>query len=229
MLRAHRQAWCWQDEYYGLTMDDIRRLERETQVHLAEKMAAAKAAAAEGGEATPVATTPTNTATTSPAKQPASEGDVVHCVEQGAIEGEGGGEKAEEVKGYSRSISRESRGSTSTIVNGGKGVRQSRNRASGEIAFSLVWATHFSLIPQILVVSVISHFCVVSVGVLIPKQSNHHKLVACALEDLGVSILQSLQHYLQEQIQGHYLQAQIQGHHATDHLDERGVERGSTG
>ena len=42
MLRAHRQAWCWQDEYHGLTMDDIRRLERETQLHLAEKMAAAK-------------------------------------------------------------------------------------------------------------------------------------------------------------------------------------------
>jgi len=38
MLRAHRQAWCWQDEYYGLTMDDIRRLERETQLALHEKM-----------------------------------------------------------------------------------------------------------------------------------------------------------------------------------------------
>ena len=38
MLRAHRQAWCWQDEYYGLTMDDIRRLERETQLALQEKM-----------------------------------------------------------------------------------------------------------------------------------------------------------------------------------------------
>ena len=32
MLRAHRQAWAWQDEWVGLTMDDIRRLERETQV-----------------------------------------------------------------------------------------------------------------------------------------------------------------------------------------------------
>jgi len=38
MLRAHRQAWCWQDEYYGLTIDDIRRLERETQLALQEKM-----------------------------------------------------------------------------------------------------------------------------------------------------------------------------------------------
>ena len=41
MLRAHRQAWCWQDEYYGLTIDDIRQLERETQLALQEKMAAA--------------------------------------------------------------------------------------------------------------------------------------------------------------------------------------------
>ncbi|CAL1546251.1 unnamed protein product [Lymnaea stagnalis] len=54
MLRAHRQAWCWQDEYFGLTLDDIRELERETQLALAEKMAAATAAAnlAEGGGGT---------------------------------------------------------------------------------------------------------------------------------------------------------------------------------
>ena len=39
MVGAHRQAWCWQDEYYGLTMDDIRRLERETQRALQQKMA----------------------------------------------------------------------------------------------------------------------------------------------------------------------------------------------
>ncbi len=32
MLRAHRQAWAWQDEWVGLTIADIRRLERETQV-----------------------------------------------------------------------------------------------------------------------------------------------------------------------------------------------------
>ncbi|XP_055327532.1 protein retinal degeneration B-like [Paramacrobiotus metropolitanus] len=38
MLRAHRQAWCWQDEYHGLTIADIRRLERETQLALAAKM-----------------------------------------------------------------------------------------------------------------------------------------------------------------------------------------------
>ena len=41
MLRAHRQAWCWQDEYHGLELSDIRRLERETQLALQETMAAA--------------------------------------------------------------------------------------------------------------------------------------------------------------------------------------------
>ncbi|KAL0979379.1 hypothetical protein UPYG_G00184310 [Umbra pygmaea] len=39
MVRAHRQAWCWQDEWYGLTIDDIRQLELETQLALAQKMA----------------------------------------------------------------------------------------------------------------------------------------------------------------------------------------------
>ncbi|XP_064248161.1 membrane-associated phosphatidylinositol transfer protein 2 isoform X3 [Passer domesticus] len=39
MVRAHRQAWCWQDEWYGLTIEDIRRLEKEAQLMLAQKMA----------------------------------------------------------------------------------------------------------------------------------------------------------------------------------------------
>eukprot|EP00058_Branchiostoma_floridae_P005248 XP_002590736.1 hypothetical protein BRAFLDRAFT_78151 [Branchiostoma floridae] len=38
MLQAHRQAWCWQDEWEGLEIDDIRRLEKETQLALAHKM-----------------------------------------------------------------------------------------------------------------------------------------------------------------------------------------------
>lgn len=38
MVRAHRQAWCWQDEWYGLTIEDIRQLELETQLALAQKM-----------------------------------------------------------------------------------------------------------------------------------------------------------------------------------------------
>ncbi|OWR54650.1 protein retinal degeneration B [Danaus plexippus] len=39
MLRAHRQAWAWQDEWHGLTMDDIREIERQTQLALQKKMA----------------------------------------------------------------------------------------------------------------------------------------------------------------------------------------------
>nr|CDS34895.2 calpain (C02 family) [Hymenolepis microstoma] len=38
MVNAHRQAWTWQDEWYGLTMKDIRRLEAETAKVLAMKV-----------------------------------------------------------------------------------------------------------------------------------------------------------------------------------------------
>lgn len=38
ILMSHRQAWCWQDEYVELTMDDVRELERETQLYLIQKM-----------------------------------------------------------------------------------------------------------------------------------------------------------------------------------------------
>ncbi|XP_063225063.1 protein retinal degeneration B isoform X2 [Bacillus rossius redtenbacheri] len=47
MLRAHRQAWAWQDEWHGLTMDDIREIERQTQEALQRTMGAG----AEEGEA----------------------------------------------------------------------------------------------------------------------------------------------------------------------------------
>ncbi|XP_031433047.1 membrane-associated phosphatidylinositol transfer protein 2 isoform X4 [Clupea harengus] len=50
MVRAHRQAWCWQDEWYGLTIEDIRQLELETQLALAAKMAQ-YSCNEEGGEA----------------------------------------------------------------------------------------------------------------------------------------------------------------------------------
>ena len=30
----HRQVFCWMDEWYGLTMDDIRRIEDETKKEL---------------------------------------------------------------------------------------------------------------------------------------------------------------------------------------------------
>ncbi|GLV44995.1 retinal degeneration B [Carabus blaptoides fortunei] len=38
MLRAHRQAWAWQDEWHGLTMEDIREIERQTADALKRKM-----------------------------------------------------------------------------------------------------------------------------------------------------------------------------------------------
>ena len=42
MVGAHRQAWTWQDEWYGLTMTEIRRLEEETAKALALKMGQSK-------------------------------------------------------------------------------------------------------------------------------------------------------------------------------------------
>ncbi|CAF0833193.1 unnamed protein product [Brachionus calyciflorus] len=38
ILMSHRQAWCWQDEYLDLSIDDVRRLEIETQEYLKKKM-----------------------------------------------------------------------------------------------------------------------------------------------------------------------------------------------
>lgn len=38
ILMSHRQAWCWQDEYVDLTIDDVRKLELETQHYLNLKM-----------------------------------------------------------------------------------------------------------------------------------------------------------------------------------------------
>ncbi|GCC44795.1 hypothetical protein chiPu_0028833 [Chiloscyllium punctatum] len=38
MLRAHRQAWCWQDEWCDLSMADVRALEEETARTLARRM-----------------------------------------------------------------------------------------------------------------------------------------------------------------------------------------------
>ncbi|KAL0133524.1 hypothetical protein PUN28_000927 [Cardiocondyla obscurior] len=42
MVRAHRQAWAWQDEWNGLTMEDIREIERQTQLALQRKMGLAE-------------------------------------------------------------------------------------------------------------------------------------------------------------------------------------------
>ena len=38
LLNTHRQAWCWQDEYVDLTINEVRLLEAETQEILNEKM-----------------------------------------------------------------------------------------------------------------------------------------------------------------------------------------------
>ncbi|KJH44553.1 phosphatidylinositol transfer protein [Dictyocaulus viviparus] len=38
MLRAHRQAWAWQDEWTGLNIADIRKLEAEAAEHLSSVM-----------------------------------------------------------------------------------------------------------------------------------------------------------------------------------------------
>lgn len=40
LVRAHRQTWAWQDEWHGLTMENIREMERETQESLAKVMRA---------------------------------------------------------------------------------------------------------------------------------------------------------------------------------------------
>lgn len=52
MLRAHRQAWCWQDEWTELSMADIRALEEETARMLAQRMAKCNTGG-EGPEAQP--------------------------------------------------------------------------------------------------------------------------------------------------------------------------------
>lgn len=38
LVRAHRQAWAWQDEWHGLTMEQVREMEKETQECLAKMM-----------------------------------------------------------------------------------------------------------------------------------------------------------------------------------------------
>lgn len=48
MVRAHKQAWAWQDEWNGLTMEDIREIEKQTQLALQKRMGGIEA----GEEAT---------------------------------------------------------------------------------------------------------------------------------------------------------------------------------
>lgn len=42
LVRAHRQTWAWQDEWHGLTMENIREMEKETQECLAKVMRSEK-------------------------------------------------------------------------------------------------------------------------------------------------------------------------------------------
>ncbi|CAA9994565.1 unnamed protein product [Nesidiocoris tenuis] len=49
MVRAHRQAWAWQDEWHGLTMDDIREIEKQTQEALKMTMAGGSESSGEDG------------------------------------------------------------------------------------------------------------------------------------------------------------------------------------
>ena len=38
LLALYQQLWCWTDEWYGLTMADIRALEKETKEELAKQI-----------------------------------------------------------------------------------------------------------------------------------------------------------------------------------------------
>lgn len=50
MLKAHSQAWTWQDEWFGLTMEDIRAIEKETAEMLRKTMGNASGEDNEEGE-----------------------------------------------------------------------------------------------------------------------------------------------------------------------------------
>ncbi|XP_018026574.1 protein retinal degeneration B [Hyalella azteca] len=42
MLKAHQQAWAWQDEWWGLTIADVRAIEEETMALLQQKYASSE-------------------------------------------------------------------------------------------------------------------------------------------------------------------------------------------
>ncbi|EFA84917.1 hypothetical protein PPL_01910 [Heterostelium album PN500] len=43
LLKAHKALFCWMDEWFGLTIEDIRRIEAETKEQLAKAMEEEKA------------------------------------------------------------------------------------------------------------------------------------------------------------------------------------------
>ncbi|XP_011863209.1 PREDICTED: protein retinal degeneration B isoform X5 [Vollenhovia emeryi] len=79
MVRAHRQAWAWQDEWNGLTMADIREIERQTQLALQRKMGLSDSEDEledEKRKASATATTAITTTTATPAKMTSEESAV---------------------------------------------------------------------------------------------------------------------------------------------------------
>uniref|UniRef100_A0A669BSC8 Phosphatidylinositol transfer protein membrane associated 2 n=1 Tax=Oreochromis niloticus TaxID=8128 RepID=A0A669BSC8_ORENI len=116
MVRAHRQAWCWQDEWYGLTIEDIRQLELETQVALARKMAqfsqAEEATEANGG-------------TQSPDKDQEVK-EAISCIEAEAVIPSSGGETLQPRGILTKQWSTSSRSSRSSK----RGVSPSRHSIS---------------------------------------------------------------------------------------------------
>ncbi|XP_035763150.1 membrane-associated phosphatidylinositol transfer protein 2-like isoform X3 [Neolamprologus brichardi] len=116
MVRAHRQAWCWQDEWYGLTIEDIRQLELETQLALARKMAqfsqAEEATEANGG-------------TQSPDKDQEVK-EAISCIEAEAVVPSSGGETLQPRGILTKQWSTSSRSSRSSK----RGVSPSRHSIS---------------------------------------------------------------------------------------------------
>ncbi|XP_061763808.1 membrane-associated phosphatidylinositol transfer protein 2-like isoform X2 [Nerophis ophidion] len=114
MVRAHRQAWCWQDEWYGLTIEDIRQLELETQLALAKKMAQFSLSDEPGSEANGC----------SAGQAPAQRGDAGGP--GAAAEAEGGGASPGESRGeLTKQWSTSSRSSNRSSKRGGSPSHQS--------------------------------------------------------------------------------------------------------
>ncbi|XP_047447797.1 membrane-associated phosphatidylinositol transfer protein 2-like isoform X2 [Mugil cephalus] len=116
MVRAHRQAWCWQDEWYGLTMEDIRQLELETQLALARKMAQFSQAE----EATEV-----NGGAPSPDKDQEAK-EAIHSIEAEEVVASSGGETLQPRGVLTKQWSTSSRSSRSSK----RGVSPSRHSIS---------------------------------------------------------------------------------------------------
>ncbi|XP_013794792.1 protein retinal degeneration B-like isoform X2 [Limulus polyphemus] len=74
MVRAHKQAWVWQDEWVNLTMEDIRQMEKETQELLAKAMSSASGESV--GEDNGDTSKPENALHTSPSSLSGQEVDL---------------------------------------------------------------------------------------------------------------------------------------------------------